>query len=568
MLSPFFRRLTIEKRIVQRVESLKKGFRQNLSVLGPDGIGKTHLLEMIYTNLQRDNTILPVYVQCDGALDFSDLTERWVASILASLVSSRDNSLELVLPQLSSLESSFPKTIERLRNLRKMVRRGEKNIAVVRELFSLTSLLSAETEKKVVLILDEFQALEDLPVQDPFGLLGHQIMLEKNTLYLVASSRPALALEIFKKQLSLLFSNFETMKMGPLDAEETVRFVEQALPGILFRESQKKFIVRITGGIPLYLSLLAEHLKRQESIAVSLPVNSRETMAAVLEDETLLGAVESEVFAVHGRLSQIFQRRLESSLGSVNEGAIYYHGLVAVSEGAHKVQVIAAHMGLKTAECKKILLRLVQEEFVTKLNDFYYIEDSLFSFWLREVFAARSRQSIPFKDDRKNFQRQLLQGLDQADLEGSETVNRQIESLFRSFRNESLQLGHKKFRLPQFDQVSIRPASGGGSYIFSATGTAAEWHGRIAHDLVREEDVLLLKEETHKGRKTGRLRLMVVLGSIDQNAKLIAQDAGIHLWLLEDVNRLFLLFNLPQLIGTRKLDGSTLGSLAQSLYPA
>jgi len=566
MLSSFFQRSMIEKRIIQRVESLKKGFRQNLSVVGPDGIGKTKLLETIYRHLGRDKAILPVYVKCDAALDFSDLAERWITAILASVVSAREDWQEPISTHLAVLEPSLPKTVERVRSLRKMIRRGEKNTAAVRELFGLTALLAEESQKKVVLILDEFHALEDLPVQDAFGLLGHQIMLEKNTLYLVASSRPALAMDIFKKQLSLLFSNFETMKMGPLDSSETVQFIEQVLPGSLLNEAQRKFIVRLTGGIPLYLDLFLDHLRRQSSLSESAA--GRETMAVTLTDERLLRAVEGEIFDLHGRLSQIFQRRLERSLGSVNDGAIFYHGLVAVSEGARKVQVIAAHMERKTAECKKILQRLVQEELVTKVNDFYYIEDPLFSFWVREVFAARSRQAMPFKDDRKNFRKMLAQMLDQTDLEGSETLNRQIESLFKSFRNESLQLGNKKFRLPHFDQVSMRSSNGGGACAFTAKGKVIEWSGRVAHDLVHEEDVLLLKEETRKGGKNGRVRLMIILGGIDQNAKLMAQDAGIHLWLLEDLNRLFLLFNLPQLTGTRKLDGSTLGTLAQSLYPA
>jgi len=566
MFSPFFQRTTIEKRILQRVESLKKGFRQNLSILGPDGIGKTSLLETLYRHLGRDKDILPVYVQCHAALDFSDLAERWISAVLASVISAREDWQEPMSTHLAALETSLPKTVEHVRGLRKMVRRGEKNAAAVREVLGLTALLAEETGKKVVLILDEFHALEDLPVQDPFGLLGHQIMLEKNTLYLVASSRPALALEIFKNKLSLLFSNFETMKMGPLDSSETVQWIEEVLPGMIFSEAQRKFIVRVTGGIPLYLDLLLEPLRYTSGVSAS--VGGRENLAVTLSDENLFRAVEREVFEFHGRLSQFFHRRLERSLGTVNDGAVFYHGLVAVSEGARKVQVIAAHMERKMTECKKILQRLVQEELVTKVNDFYYIEDPLFSFWIREVFAARSRQSIPFNDDRKNFRKTLTQILDQTDFEGPETVNRQIESLFKSFRNESLQLGHKKFRLPHFDQVSMRSSNSGGVCVFNAAGASVEWSGRISHDLVHEEDVLLLKEEARKGSRNGRTRLMIVLGGIDQNAKLMAQDAGIHLWLLEDLNRLFLLFNLPQLIGTRKLDGSTLGTLAQSLHPA
>ena len=118
MLSPFFQRSIIEKRIIQRVESLKKGFRQNLSVLGPDGIGKTSLLQTIYLNLGRDPSILPIYVKCDASLDFSDLAERWISAILASGVSTREDWHETLSTHLAVLEQKLPKTVERVRHAR------------------------------------------------------------------------------------------------------------------------------------------------------------------------------------------------------------------------------------------------------------------------------------------------------------------------------------------------------------------------------------------------------------------------------------------------------------------
>ncbi len=568
MPSSSLQRTTIENRIAQRVESLKKGYRQNLGILGPEGLGKTGLLAGLYRQLGRDKDILPVYVHC-AALDFSDLTDRWITAVLAAVLPAPADLRDPVSAQLAVLEARLPRTVEHIRTLRKMVRRGEKNTAAAREVLGLTSLLADETRKKVVLILDEFHALgEGLPVHDPFGLLGHQIMVEKNTLYLVASSRPALAMEIFRNQLSLLFSNFETMQVSPLDAMEIARFLEARQPGLLFTEAQKKFMIRMSSGVPLYLDLLLEHMPEA---AAAIPAdNPHEALALPLADETLLNAVEKEIFDDHGRIAQIFQRRLERALGSVKDGAIFYHTLMAVSEGARKVPAIAAHTGRKAAECKKTLQRLVQEELLAKSSDFYFMEDALFSFWMREVFSVQKRQAVPFADERENFRLSLARHLERSDFEGPETVLACIETLLMSFRNESLQLGHKKIRLPHFNEVTIRPAGDRGRS-FTASGSAVQWQGRVAFDLLHEEDVQLLAEETRetrKARKISRLRLMIALGGIDQNAKLMAQEAGIHLWLLEDLNRLFLLYNLPRLIGMRKFDGSTLGALAQSLHQA
>lgn len=555
-------RSTIENRIAQRVESLKKGYRQNLGILGSEGIGKTRLLGELYERLGRDKDILPVYIDCQ-ALGFADLAERWITGILASIVPSQGDLRATVSTHLEALYGSLPRTVEKIRLLRKMIRRGEKNSTALKETLSLSGTLAEETKKKVVLILDEFHGLAQLQIDDALGLLGHQIMIEKNTLYLVASSRPALALDIFHNQLSLLFSNFEAMPMSPFDVEETVQFLESRFPGLLLTQAQKKFLIRLSGGVPLYLDLLLEHLDVPRHTSGERP---HEALASAIPDEWLLKAVEKELFEDYGRLSQIFQRRLERPFAAVKDAAYSYRILIAVSEGARKVSTIAAHTERKTAECKKILQRLVQDEMLSRHNDFYFIEDELFAFWIREVFSAKKRRAFPLTDGFAEFRSQLKRSLEQADLEGPETVLARIEVLMKSFRNESLQIGRKKYRMPHFNEVTLRPA--GRTCAFRAGGGASHWHGRIAFEPVHEEDILLLAEETRKTAKAGRMRLMIALAGIDQNAKLMAQEAGISVWLPEDLNRLLLLYNLPRTTGIRKLDGSTLGALAQSIHPA
>ncbi len=565
MSSPSSQRAAIEIRVQQRLAALKKGFRQNIGIIGPEGLGKTSFLADLYRSLSRDPDILAVYVDCQ-ALDFTDLAERWMTAVLACVPSAAENQNDPLSGQLAALESTLPRIVEKVRHLRKMIRRGEKNAAAVRELLGLTHTVSEEAGKKLVLILDEFHALSLLPVADPFGLLGRQIMVEKGTLYLAASSKSALACEIFQHQLALLFGNFEIIPMATLDSFETVRLLEARLPGLLFSDVQKKLIIRMTDGVPLYLDLILQHL-REEAGRLSAGGGMREAMAIMLESEILLTAVEEEIFDPHGRISQIFQRRLEHSLGTLKEGAVFYRTLIAISEGARKVPVIAAYTDRKVSECKKILQRLVQEELVSKHNDFYLIDDALFTFWMREVFAVHKRRAIPFGDERRDFRLIMNRILEQVDFEGPEAVLSRIEALMKSFRGEPIHLGSKRIRLPHFSEVSVK-ASSGRLFPVWAAASEVKWEGQIAFDAIHEEDVLLFTEETRRTGKKKHFRLIIALGGMDQNARLIAQEAGISVWSLTELNLLFSLYNLPKLIWMRKLDGSTLGTLAQSLHSA
>ena len=87
---------------------------------------------------------------------------------------------------------------------------------------------------------------------------------------------------------------------------------------------------------------------------------------------------------------------------------------------------------------------------------------------------------------------------------------------------------------------------------------------------MREEDVASFLEELKRTRKNVQRKVMIILRGIDQNARLMAQQANIQLWGLRDFNALLELYNLPKviLLSEREGNGPALGALAQSLYPA
>lgn len=92
----------------------------------------------------------------------------------------------------------------------------------------------------------------------------------------------------------------------------------------------------------------------------------------------------------------------------------------------------------------------------------------------------------------------------------------------------------------------------------------------MIHNAVKEEDVTFFLDELKRSKKRVQRKIMIALQGIDQNAKLMAQEAGIQLWDLKDLNALFELYDLPQVIfyKEKEEDGSTLGALAQSVHSA
>ncbi len=558
-LSSSFKRDQIRERIEKWVDALQNGYRQNIGLIGPEGFGKTHLLNAIYQTLSSRSSLLPIYVNAE-VLDYDHLIDRWLHALLAGFFLTQNPKSDLpedFQAALAQAEGVIPQTVEKIRRFKKMLRRGEKNAASARELFSLTNVLAEEMGKKVVLMIDEFQGLEHVPSPDPFALLGKEIMVEKETLYLVTSSCPRKAREIFHDKLSLLFGNFEVIEMLPWGFEEVVDFLKRRMPVRHFTDAQKKFIIYMTDGIPAYLELLLERLQ-------CLDLGEREEVST----ENLLTAFHQEFFDLHGRMFLRFEGRLKLYGKFSKDNAPYFRALLAISEGRRKVLGISTYIGKKIRETKKILHRLVQEEVIAKRGSFYALEDPLFRFWLREVFQKKNQLHQPHLESLKvSLSGALEQAFRQVEAEARVDVTVRAENLFKEFRNDLVEVDQRKICCPHFSEIAFRP-SNGRLFPLLARKANVRWICQIAREPIHEEDVTFFLDEMKHYRKKIQRKILVALAGIDQNAKLMAQQAEIQIWDLRNFNALLDLYNLPKIILMRGEDGSSVGAVAQSVLTA
>jgi len=292
---PTFVREGIRLCIEKRIDAFDKGYRQNVGLVGPLGTGKSFLLESFVEAFSGQGRFIPMYVHAES-LDFDNLVERWIGAMLTGVFLSREiDPPENFQSLLKAADPIIPKTMERVRHLKRIMRR-EKNAATLRELFSLTGVLTEETGKKVILMIDEFHALESIPASDPFAILGREVMIEKNTLYLLASSHKLRVREIFNHQLSLLFGNFELLQMEPFDFSETVAYLRARLPAILFSPDQLRFLIQMTDGIPKYLDLMAIEIESRCS----------QEENGVVQDQYFFDVFRRQLFDRGGALSLYF----------------------------------------------------------------------------------------------------------------------------------------------------------------------------------------------------------------------------------------------------------------------
>lgn len=533
-----FARDQIRYALQKRADALSRGYRQNVGIIGAMGLGKTHILNDAIKDFARRPGYTCIFIQAE-ACDYEQLAERWMGSVLAGYIYSEGQSvpeggLDALFAHCSSL---IPKTLHQINLIRKTLRR-EKGPSFMKELFSLPRILSEETGKKIILMIDEFQELEKMPAPDPFALLGQEIMVEKDTMYIVSSSKPERAREIFRDKLSLLFGNFEVIELRPFDFQETADFLSFHFPHTRFSREQLKFFITLTNGEPLYLDLLLDRLK------LYLSSNGDN----ILSDSLMFLTFQEELFDRKGRLSLHFEKVLQPILRGGKEETPYLRTLLAVSEGNHRIAQIAAYIGRKAAETRKILSRLIMEDLISKQGGLYLIQDSLFRFWLKEVFDKRNQLFWPSsKIVEENLHVALRETLEKICHEEKKSLASQIHRLLKEFRNDIVEIEGKKTVCPLFTEVVSERSTGGHHMIWAKT-QKARWVIYVCDEKAQEEDVLAFQEDIKKSGRNVQRKVLVLPAGIDQNAKLMAQNFKMQMWGLRDCNTLLELNNLPKMI--------------------
>jgi hypothetical protein len=564
---PFFVREQIRSCVLKRIEAFEKGYRQNVGLIGPKGRGKTSALRSIFLLLCAKPDVLPVYVDA-RTMDYDHFVERWIGSLLTGFFLTQSIKPPATFQSLlTTAEPLLPKTVEKIRQLKNAIRKG-KIASSVRELFSLTGILSGETGKKIVLMIDEFDRMETLPVPDPFALFGKEIMVEKDTLFIVTSSSPMRVQEIFREKLSLLFGNFEVVDLKPLGFHETVEYLRQYFPKRAFTVAQKKFLIRMTDGNPVYLDLFMDRLQYCLNEDRDVHYLERAGEPAEIPAVKIIESFCEELCGGRARIDLLFKKRLNECKRFGKDHASYIKALLAVSCGRRKFLGISTFIGKKTRETKKILQRLVQEDMLIKKGSFYVLDDPLFRFWMREIFQRANQLYLP--DDawlREGVRSAIQKEYERMLEEDAMDITSRVQALFKEFRNDIVELEAKKFCLPQFSEIAFRPTNGR-VFPLLAKNHKVRWLCQIAERPVCEEDVLVFIDELKHFRKNLQRRIMVTLDGIDQNAKLIAQQAQIQLWDLRSFNGLLDLYDLPKMIllDEEEKHESNMGAVAESVH--
>lgn len=512
--------------IAKRINGLKNGYRQNLAILGDELSGKTSLVYKFLENFS-DNHILPLYIEVRPE-SLNNFARRFIGVLLYNFLI---NSAEPMEENLESLirksDKYIPRTCAKIRNILSSLSRRKKN-NIFFDLLSLSDLIYQESRKSCVLILDEFQNLEKMEVNNLYGEWSKILLLQKNTLYIIISSLKFKAEAILSKNLRLLFGNFQVIAIEPFDIKASEGYLQKKLCGFPLEPGLRNFIVNFSGGVPFYLEVICEGLLK------SGPDN-------------LPGVLEKLIFDSAGMLNQRFSNYLKRFMdiaGSQEYISTIYH----IASGHNKTRDIAHLLRKAKKDITPVINHLLEVNTISRSGDFLKINDRVFAFWIRAVYQKKI-DSLTF--DAKNQKAGFLQDIETMIKEflkeaGKPLIER-LGELLRMFEDDTIQVEKKKLRLNHFRE--IRPLEFNYRNIKQGLlGRSSEslWIVAFKPGQISEDDIIDFSKECRKYRHKTQ-RKILISQDIDTNARLRAMDEKIFTWNLDGINEILDLFSKPRI---------------------
>lgn len=533
----FFGRGEISALLEKRLEAFQKGYRQNVGIIGRPFLGKTALMHILSKSHAIRHGLLPILVSCFEFDSFKHFAERWMGSVLIGCYQNIRGAAPVCFQEmLRVLKPLIPKTIRKMKGIKKSILAKREDQAY-RELLTLSGLVHEETGKKILLILDDFDRLNTLGLKDPFSAFGQEIMIEKDTLYVVTSSFKTQSKSIFRDQLSLLFGNFEVVELRPLHFDEARAFVTEYFSDLSLEPEIVQFMIRITDGHPHYLNILAKRFELCRSSG-ALPSSGREFLFRVLADELVhdIGLLRQHF------LTQLFR------LSNGKPWPLYGDVLAAVAVGHKKFLQINRFLSRDSRDIKKALERLVDQEAIEQHGNQFLLTDSLLRIWLQTAYYPRRFSFHPDRCSEEQAFLDQMEQLYQIQFEADQKDPRKrVEELFKCFRNESIELDEKRFACVHFSEVISKP-NNGRVFPVLAHGPRGRWLCQVLSAKVAEADIHVFLEDVKQLRAPIQKKLIFGLHGIDLNAKLLAQEAKIQYLDLKQLNFLLDWYDKPKLV--------------------
>lgn len=500
---------------------------RNYALIGLRKSGKTSILYEFEKRLKKPDTI-PVHIYLLFSETERSFLTKYAAAVLYSYLEQNPDGGSATLEPRENLNDLIVKTIERLpalaSDLIAVLNEMDKkpDIDIANRIFDIPYLLSKHTGNTLIIILDEFQVVQNFNI-DLIDLLRQKIQTKRGAYYVVAGSAVGMMQGILTSSASPLFGHFEILSVGPFNYNWSRCFITTHLDKseLVIGDKLLNFLIASSGGFPYYLAVLVDRII-EYCHAVSIKQVNQKAM---------IHAFDRELLNISGKIFVYFTDSLENTFQRRNIG-FHIEILKAIAIGSTKQSQIAKYTTKTPQELSRPLRFLEQAGFVTRNGVEYFITDPMLKTWLSAAYPLQMELSF-IKDGKRldTFDRKIEEMITTYRGELGKGSESRVRELFRDFGG--LELHHTK--LPKFTEVEQRVIDGNEFDIVARYGEHY-WIAEVKSGNITASDVNRFVKKLDKIDYAIDSTLIIALAGIDTKALRIAEENNIQVWNRDDVN--------------------------------
>ncbi len=224
----------------------------------------------------------------------------------------------------------------------------------------------AESGKRLIVILDEFQDIHKLNGDNFENLMRSKIQHHHHVNYLFLGSKTHLLSDMFANKNRPFYQSASMMTIHKLPVKETIAFLQSRFAEADMRidETSARHLIENAQGIPYYIQFLASEIWQQS-------VNSEKIVLDAVIDfctDKIIDLKNDYYFELFDRRSKI-QKKLLIALTHDNQG-------IFSQEFAHKWRLSAV------SSTQKAVSELINDGIIEKSNNEYDYSDPFFRKWI------------------------------------------------------------------------------------------------------------------------------------------------------------------------------------------
>ncbi|UCG35609.1 MAG: hypothetical protein JSW17_02090 [Candidatus Omnitrophota bacterium] len=504
--------------VEKRISSFTEGYRQNIALIGNDPEEISSLLET-HLQSQPSQDLIFIHTTC-AYTDAKSFFKSIVFSILRGYMAKND-SLDALINHASFTLNNTTAFIKELL---------KKNTFSFLDVLETINKFINESQKKCVLIIEEFPALEDVFARC-FKDFSKFIILQRDCMVILASSAPRQAQKILAAELNLLFGNFEKIHLNERSFLDNYLYLKNKLFTLRPSPLLLSFFVNILGSNRLYYDAVAEKIK--------------EVYDQNDEEATILAVLENSLYLNQTYLFQKFMKRIDILKEKHKDSQNLIKILISISRGYLRKDELNSLNVCNCATLNAALTKLIDLNYIVNYGNIYKITDALFSFWLSHVFKIHFYPPFLDKKRRRQWWRKAI--FEEIALFKEyflkDKIKRVLE-LVSSFKDDVLKIGKDKYRLPTIERTNLISYPEQRLSYLVGEGREIIFVG-IKEKRVDDNDVyeFIERGSNIKGKKIKKI--FITLDRFSPSAKLVAKNHKLIIWDVNEINHLLNVYNKP-----------------------